>query len=238
MRIYAVDLKEAVIQSPKEFDSFNAFFTRRLRPGTRPLAKGSNVIVSPCDGTVMQSGNIESGQLLQAKGQTYSASELLAGRADDLAGEPKRFVTIYLAPEDYHRVHAPANMVLAQTRYHSGRLLPVKPNLVEKTTRLFARNERLVFFGDTDFGRMFVVMVGALLVSGITTPWHTGVYRESLSEKFQQPLEFRRGDEIGRFDFGSTVILLLPESVQLSPAAEPGSGLRYGQQLAAGMQGN
>ncbi len=235
-RRYQVDLSEARIDDYREFDSFNAFFTRELDDSARPLDGGPASLVSPADGTVSDSGMLNDELVLQAKGIDYRATELLGG--DPAAAEPFKdgsFVTIYLAPRDYHRVHMPLAGTLLETVYVPGRLFSVNAATTARVPGLFTRNERLVCRFDTPAGPMALILVGAMIVAGIETVWagqacpnnhgllHTD-YREH-----SPPLQLARGSEMGRFMLGSTVILLFgPGAVAFDPDLAPGSGVRMG----------
>ena len=234
-RFYPVDLGEAVGGSAEDFETFNHFFTRRLKPGARPLADGEDVLVCPADGTVSQAGTISDGQLLQAKGQRYSVADLL-GDADLAARyEGGSFVTIYLSPRDYHRVHVPCDSELVSAREIPGRLFSVNASSERRVAGLFARNERLVMHMRGGFGDYAFVMVGALIVAGIETPWERpAVARGERTEpRVLQPegVRLARGDEAGTFRIGSTVICLFPPGVVLADGFAPGAGVRMGEAL-------
>ena len=237
MRLYVVDLSEAVISEAGGFSCFNEFFTRKLRPSTRPVITNDRVLVSPCDGKVSQAGVIADGQLLQAKNSYYEVSELLGGGdATEQKYEYSSFATLYLAPQDYHRLHAPFNLHVLETRYIPGRLMSVRPALVASKPRLFSQNERLVIACSSAFGQLAIVLVGALLVSGIQTHWHPeryGAPGTANAEVFTDPLPLVKGEELGHFNFGSTVILLLPSAVELSSELAPEALLRYGQAIGS-----
>lgn len=235
---YGVDLSEAEFQRPEDYACFNDFFTRALKPGARPLAGDSRSLTCPVDGTVSQMGRIEGSRIFQAKGHSYGLEELLGGR-DDLAG-PFRdgaFATIYLAPRDYHRIHMPFTGALTETLYVPGRLFSVNPVTARRVPRLFARNERLVAHFETDWGPAAVVLVGAMIVAGIATVWegriplHTRQIRQ-VRYTAEPPLTLERGEEMGRFFLGSTVILLLPPgAAELASGVTSGDRVRMGQEL-------
>jgi len=215
VKAYRVDMSEAAQPDPLAYPSFNAFFTRALTPGARPLPADANAIACPADGRVSQFGAIREGRIFQAKGQEFSAAELFG---DETASAPYangRFITVYLSPRDYHRVHAPLTGTLRETLHIPGRLFSVAPFAVEAVPRLFARNERLVCHFDGTNGPFAVVMVGAMLVSGVETVWG-GVeippYASAIVRKDWRGKDIRleRGAELGRFNMGSTVIVLLP----------------------------
>ena len=232
---FGVDLSEALIEDPDRFENFNAFFTRALKADARPIVDGDRTLACPADGTVSQLGPLRGGDLFQAKGHHYSAFELLGGDGA-LAAEFKNghFATVYLSPKDYHRVHMPFTGTLRETCYVPGRLFSVNQTTTERVPRLFARNERLVCVFDTEVGPMAVVLVGAMIVAGIetvfagqVTPQSTTVTR--VDYRNPAPVTLRKGDELGRFLLGSTVIVLFPEG-----AAEFGSELTAGAAVRMG----
>lgn len=236
---YAVDLNEAEQPSPESFDSFNAFFTRALRDGARPLCPAG--IASPADGAVSQCGEIDGERILQAKGRHYSVEALLGGdrpRADAYRGGD--FITIYLSPRDYHRVHMPLDGRLTATRYIPGDLYSVNGTTAQEVDQLFARNERLVCHFETPRGPMVMVLVGAMIVAGIETVWsgqEAPRPRRIQERDFLEPpapVILDRGAEMGRFLLGSTVILLFPSGVAAwNEDCVAGAALRLGQQLSA-----
>ena len=237
-RKFDVDLSEAAESDPRAYPSFNAFFTRALKPGARVADPDPRALLMPADGHISQCGAIEDGRIFQAKGQSFTAAELLG---DAAAAEPFRnglFATVYLSPRDYHRVHMPWTGTLRETVHVPGRLFSVGTDAVANVPRLFARNERLVCHFDTDFGPMVSVMVGALLVSGVETVWSgeeippygTAITRKDYRGK---GITLERFAEMARFNYGSTVIVLLPPGVAtLSPGLRAESPVRLGQALA------
>ena len=235
---YRVDLSEAA-RGIGEFRSFNDFFTRELKPGARPLADASQVILSPADGAVSQLGTICGGRIIQAKGRDYSVAELLGCGADEAARfEGGAFITIYLSPRDYHRVHMPASGTLAQTRYIPGDLFSVNTATAEGVERLFARNERLACHFDGPDGHFTSVMVGAMIVAGIDTVWPNSFRTHAkapVHEDFAGRIRsFAAGDEMGRFYLGSTVVLLFePDRITWLDGLVPSSPLRMGEAIAA-----
>ncbi len=218
---FDVDMSEAADPNPDNYPSFNAFFTRALKPGVRVPDPDPNTLVMPADGKVSQSGRIEDGRIFQAKGHHYTATELLGDAELAKAYQNGAFMNIYLSPRDYHRVHMPWTGTLTETLHLPGRLFSVSPQTVADVPRLFARNERLVCHFDTDIGPMCSVMVGAMLVSGVETVWN-GVNIPEYADRPKR-IDFRgrnirleRFAEMARFNYGSTVILLFPEGkVQL-----------------------
>lgn len=239
-RRFQVDWSEAAEPNPENFEHFNAFFTRALKPGARTADPDASVLLMPADGRISQLGRIEQGRIFQAKGRSFSAAELLGSAKAAEAFQDGWFATIYLSPRDYHRVHMPWDGRLRSTRHVPGRLFSVSPGTVEDVPRLFARNERLVCEFDADFGPMALVMVGALLVSGVETVWsgveippYAGrVFERNFAQR-DPAIVCSRFSEMARFNYGSTVIVLLPkDAVRLNEALKPGDAVRLGQALA------
>lgn len=217
---FHIDTQEAISDDPDDYATFNDFFMRELKEGARKIDDDKNIICSPCDGEVSQCGKVENGFLIQAKGKYYELSTLLAGNKD-LADSFQNgyFATIYLSPRDYHRVHMPCDGKLTQSIYVPGELFSVNQNTTEYIQGLFARNERLIsVFDDTQGkGVMASIMVGAMLVAGIETAWAGQVVppRSAITTfdtQKQKTIKLKKGEEMGRFKFGSTVILLFPEN--------------------------
>ena len=234
-----IDLREAANPDPFGYPSFNAFFTRALRPDARPLAGGGRDLVSPVDGTLSRSGIVRDGTLLQAKGMHYTAGALLADEAAAARYDGGGFACIYLAPYNYHRIHMPLAGRLTATRYVPGRLFSVSHSTALAVPNLYARNERVVCEFDTDLGPLAVVLVGALFVGSIETVFageiNPPAARGGAVRRVEAGLgrEFARGEELGRFNMGSTVVLLLGNrAVQFVDALAPGAPLRLGQALA------
>ncbi|RAP59183.1 archaetidylserine decarboxylase [Oleiagrimonas sp. MCCC 1A03011] len=224
VRRYNVDMRQAAQPDPRAYAHFNEFFTRELKPDARPLDADPRSIVSPADGRISQAGRIEEGRIFQAKGQSYTAAELLA---DEAAAAPYRnghFATVYLSPRDYHRVHMPMDGELVSTRHVPGRIFSVAPFAVEAIPRLFARNERLICHFRGEHGPFAVILVGAILVSSVSTVWDgltIPPYASRITDRDAsgRGIRLARGQEMGRFNMGSTVIVLLPEgSGELDPA--------------------
>jgi phosphatidylserine decarboxylase len=218
VRYFNVDMNEAEEADPGCYPSFNAFFTRPLKPGARPIAEAD--IVCPADGVVSQLGEITQGLLMQAKGSYFSIEDLLGGDADRAAQfTAGSFATIYLSPRDYHRVHMPLAGKLTATTYIPGKLFSVNGVTAENVDRLFARNERLVCYFETPAGPMAMILVGAMIVAGIETVWSGRVApppRRPVAVDYLQPpaaVVLDKGEEMGRFVLGSTVILLFPPGV-------------------------
>jgi phosphatidylserine decarboxylase len=207
-RLYRVDIGEAERGNLDDYLSFNDFFTRALRSGARPLDPDPSALLCPVDGTVSQAGGIRADRLLQAKGHSYTLRSLAGRDCPEL--ENGTFVTVYLAPGDYHRIHLPAAGRLLATTAIPGALFSVNARTEAAVTDLFCRNERLACWFETDFGPMLVVLVGALIVASIETVWGdvASPYRREQHRHWN--LRFPRGAEIGRFLLGSTVIVCCP----------------------------
>ena len=241
VRHFRPDMSDAADPEPRDYPSFNAFFTRSLRPGSRPCDPDPRALTSPVDGTVSQIGRLEGFTVLQAKGRDYSVEALLGGArhwAERFAGGS--FATLYLAPYNYHRVHMPAAATLREAWFIPGRLFSVNAATAAAVPRLFPRNERVVCAFEEGALAFALALVGALFVGSIATVWHGDVTPRSPRRAAQLPREnarapqrLDRGAELGRFNMGSTVILLLPPgTAQWLPALQPGSPVRVGQTLA------
>ena len=237
-RIYRVDVDEAASTDLADYEHFNAWFTRALKPGARPIDGAADAIVMPSDGRISELGAIDAGAIVQAKDHRYSAAELLADEAAAAAYHGGRFITVYLAPRDYHRVHMPYGGRLLETVHVPGRLFSVAPFTVADIPGLFARNERLVCHFETTFGPMAVVLVGAMLVSGVETvfggveiPPYARAVRRREYRTAEPRIELGRAAELGRFNMGSTVVVLLPPGCELDPALAAGQVVRMGQRL-------
>lgn len=239
MRQFRIDLTEAEFEQPEHYASFNEFFTRALRPGARPLDPTPKTLVSPVDGTVSQLGEIRSGRIFQAKGHDYTVQDLLGGDLE-LAARfmGGRFATIYLAPYNYHRIHMPLSGRLARWLYVPGRLFSVNAATVRALPGVFARNERVCTVFETEIGSFALVMVGALFVGSMETVWAGRIsppHKRSGIETFTpiHPVDLQRGDEMGRFNMGSTVILLAgANALQWERRLAPGTILRMGEKIA------
>ncbi|MFZ5756960.1 MAG: archaetidylserine decarboxylase [Pseudomonadota bacterium] len=235
---YGVNMAEAANPDLASYRTFNEFFTRPLKAGARPVDADPRSIVSPADGAVSELGPITDDAILQAKGFSYSAQTLLGG--DEKHGRLFRdghFITVYLSPKDYHRVHLPLAGTLRETIYVPGRLFSVNTRTANGVPGLFARNERVVCLFETAAGPMAVVLVGAIIVAGIATVWQgvvTPPHRrlEVTSFAGNPPVTMQKGDEIGRFLVGSTAIVLLPKGVaRWREDLRAGSPLRMGERI-------
>lgn len=242
-RRFNVDLSEAAEPDPRAYPTFNAFFTRALKPDARVADPDPAALLMPADGRISQCGDIVplgdgDGRIFQAKGQSFTAAELLGDAAAAAPFADGVFATVYLSPRDYHRVHMPWTGTLRETVHVPGRLFSVGPDAVRSVPRLFARNERLVCHFDTDFGPMALVMVGALLVSGVETVW-SGIEIPAYGDRITtrdyrgKGITLPRFAEMARFNYGSTVIVLLPKGVAaLDPGLDAETPVRLGQRLA------
>ncbi|WP_223670892.1 archaetidylserine decarboxylase [Kangiella shandongensis] len=215
---YGIDMSLAERENPEDYETFNDFFTRSLKPELRPIAEGEDVLVNPADGKISQRGKIEEGFIFQAKGHRFSAKTLLGGDAE-LAKpfENGEFATIYLSPKDYHRVHMPVTGKLTRMLHVPGKLFSVNPLTARNVPNLFARNERVVAMFDTDIGPVAMVLVGATIVGSIETVWEgtiTPPTRDEIKvwDYDGKDICLNKGDEMGRFKLGSTVVLLFPEN--------------------------
>ncbi len=236
---YQVDMQEAADPEPYNYKNFNAFFTRELKTGARPITEESNAIAGPADGAISQLGAIEQGRIFQAKGQTYSLTELLGG--DETLATPFKqgtFATVYLSPKDYHRIHMPVTGTLKTMVYVPGDLFSVNTTTAENVPRLFSRNERAVCIFDTEAGPMAIILVGAMIVAGIETVWAGQVAplkREISTHHYlepQQPITLEKGEEMGRFKLGSTAIVLFgPDVMQWQEHFQAGTPTVMGEKL-------
>lgn len=239
INLYGVEMSQAQEPDPGHYASFNDFFTRALRPDARPLAPAPDAVLCPADGTLSQAGEIRDGRIFQAKGRDYSLLELLGGErqwSERFSGG--HFATVYLSPRDYHRVHMPLAGELKRMLHLPGRLFAVNPTTTRLVPRLFARNERVVCLFESPTGPMAVILVGAIFVGGIDTVWAgtvTPAGRRIAGWSYGDTgaaVHLERGAEMGRFNMGSTVILLHgPERVQWAESLVPGTKVRMGEQI-------
>ncbi|GIZ12862.1 phosphatidylserine decarboxylase proenzyme [Pseudomonas sp. NCCP-436] len=245
VRQYQVDMSQAQIEDPRAYEHFNAFFTRALKDGARPLDQTPGAVLCPADGAISQLGSIEHGRIFQAKGHSFSATELLGGDAERAAPfMGGQFATVYLSPRDYHRVHMPLTGTLKEMIYVPGRLFSVNQTTAENVPELFARNERVVCLFDTERGPMAVVLVGAMIVASVETVWAglvTPPRRALRSTRYdaeaRAPIELAKGAELGRFKLGSTAIVLFgPNQVRWAEELGSGSAVRMGQLLGHGQE--
>ncbi len=237
---FNISLEEAQVQNPRSFTSFNDFFTRALIDGMRPLPEDPQMAACPVDGKLYQAGNIEAGRIFQAKGQSFDVVSLLGGNHDRAAPfMGGQFATIYLAPSNYHRIHMPIDGRVSSQIYVPGRLFSVNPATARAMPELFARNERVAVIFETAVGPVAMVLVGALFVGSIETVWSgeiTPPHRNKIDVRHYDnetdAIRLKRGQEMGRFNMGSTVILLTgPEVLNWSKQLKPGEPVRMGQPL-------
>ncbi|MAK92519.1 MAG: phosphatidylserine decarboxylase [Oceanospirillaceae bacterium] len=240
---FGINMNEAKRKTADDFRCFNDFFTRELEDDARPVSATDNQLVSPADGAVSQLGKIENGRIFQAKGQDYSLIELLGGntqRAEEFMGG--EFATIYLSPKDYHRVHMPVTGTLREMVYVPGDLFSVNQTTAENVPRLFARNERLVCIFDTEQGPMAMILVGAMIVAAIETVWAgriTPMERKTKVTDYTnpQPVTLEKGEEMGRFLLGSTVVLCFAkDKIHWLEELAAESPLRMGEAIAMSVE--
>ena len=240
---YKIDMSEAAQSEPEAYKTFNAFFTRALKPGVRPLSQDQDYIVHPVDGAISQCGPINDGQIFQAKGHEYSSLALLGDQADDAKRfEDGDFATIYLAPKDYHRIHMPVKGTLSKMTYVPGDLFSVNPLTAANVPGLFARNERVVAIFETEIGPIAMVLVGATIVASIETVWAGTITPPGSKKVFTwdyptegpEALTLEKGAEMGRFKLGSTVVMLFAKDAldEFADGVVPKAVTRMGQTFA------
>lgn len=239
---YQIDMTEAQYEEASHYKSFNEFFTRPLKDGLRPIAMEENIIAHPVDGKISQLGDIQDDRLIQAKGHDFSLQTLLGGEEQTAAPfQGGKFATIYLAPKDYHRIHMPVDGTLKQMIYVPGDLFSVNPLTAQNVPNLFARNERVVAIFDTEIGPLAMVLVGATIVASIETIWSGTVTPPAGKKVFswdyptegENKISLKKGDEMGRFKLGSTVILAWPQqAADFLEGQIPGTVTKMGQPFA------
>ncbi len=236
---FNVDMSEAESPSSTAYKTFNEFFTRPLKAGARPIVSGDNILTCPADGTVSESGAIHDDQIFQAKNHNYTVKELVGGN-EALAALFKdgRFATVYLAPYNYHRMHMPIDGLLRKMVHVPGRLFSVAQWTVRNIPRLFARNERLICLFSTDAGPIVMVLVGAINVAAIETVW-SGLVTPPRGKRITDfdyadtKKTYQKGEEMGRFNMGSTVILLTPPNVEWLSKFRAGQVVRVGEAIGS-----
>lgn len=238
---YKVDLSEAAKTEPSNYATFNEFFIRELKAGARPINNELNTVCLPADGKVSESGEISDDRLLQAKGHHFTLAALLA-HDEEMATKFKNgtFITTYLSPSDYHRVHMPCDATLRKMIYVPGELYSVNPFLAEHVPNLFARNERVICEFDTTFGPMIQILIGATITASISTVW-AGIINPPRTDEVviwnydtegEKAIRLQKGEEMGAFRLGSTVINLFPKGkINLNPALIAGTKTRMGEEL-------
>lgn len=235
---YGVDMNEARYGDFAAYTSFNTFFTRELKHTARLVNADQQSIACPVDGTVSQAGGIHNGQIFQAKGRTYSLLQLLGGDSIDAAPfTDGKFATLYLSPRDYHRIHMPVDATLTKMIHVPGRLFSVAPHTVNNVPNLFARNERVVALFDTPAGKVAMILVGAINVAAIETSWFglvTPPTRNSINRwryGDADTVVLKKGDEMGRFNMGSTVILLMQNNAAFNDKITPSGKVKMGESI-------
>ena len=237
-KYYQVNMQEAVLENPNDYPNFDDFFVRELKSAVRPIANEPNAIISPVDGVVSQCGKITAGTMIQAKGKNFSVINLVGAEGKNFVDGD--FITLYLSPKDYHRVHMPVTGILDHMRVFPGKLFSVQPKVVTNVNEVYTRNERVASFFSTNFGSMVVVLVGAIIVGSIEMQWE-GVVLQGGENTGKTEYSYRgseievtQGSEIGQFRFGSTVILLFPkDKVELNVTS--GTPVKMGQVLGKTM---
>jgi phosphatidylserine decarboxylase len=245
IKIYGVNMSESKEQDINQFASFNQFFTRELKADARPITAVNNAIACPADGAVSQAGLIEQGNIFQAKGKSFTAVDLLGGDSKRAAAfENGCFTTIYLSPKDYHRLHMPIKGRLTEMVHIPGRLFSVNTATTNSVPGLFARNERVACLFDTEVGPMALILVGAIFVSSIETTWHGVVTPPSIesvrSWQYQDDAPvIEKGEEMGRFNMGSTIIVLFgKDKAQWDASFEAGKTVNLGEMIGTIQPGN
>lgn len=236
-KFYCIDMAEALEPNLSNYSTFNDFFTRALKPNARPITADPRVIISPVDGKILQFGTFNAEKMIYAKGKNFTLEQLLAADEDAAKFQGAEFAVLYLAPYNYHRIHMPLRGKLLTMRYIPGTLFSVNPDVVARIPDVFARNERVVAIFDTAIGVVAVILVGATIVGGIETAW-AGAITPSMEKKINswdyknENIVFERGIEIGRFQLGSTVILLLPpKTTKWCEVLQEGVKIKMGWEL-------
>jgi phosphatidylserine decarboxylase len=237
---YKIDMSLAAEPNPENYNCFNDFFTRALKPEVRPIVSEANAVACPVDGKISQIGQLDGATMLQAKGFDFDLNALFGKVYSEYSSKFLHglFTTLYLSPRDYHRIHSPVDCKLLAMIHIPGKLFSVSPKVVSKTPNLYARNERVVIVFETPVGLMTVVLVGAALVASIVTTW-AGVVTPPTGKKVQtwnyanDNITFKRGEEIGRFQFGSTVILIFePNTINWDSNLTIESTVQMGEKIA------
>jgi phosphatidylserine decarboxylase len=235
---FGIDLSEAEHETIEGYRNFNEFFTRPLKISAREIEGTEEDWVSPVDACISQFGTIQEGQLIQAKGKQFTLTSLLGGDAKTAAHyDLGEFATLYLSPKDYHRIHMPLKAKLIKTTFVPGKLFSVNPLTAEHVNNLFARNERLVCEFESEKGRFIMVLVGAMIVASIETTW-SGIVAPYQRKIIQQQmatdaLDFEKGEEMGRFRLGSTVIMIFePNALNWDERIKKDANVKLGQRLS------
>ncbi len=246
VRSFKVNMQEAVHEDVRHYANFNAFFTRALKPESRPVDTAIDAVVSPVDGTVNQAGGIREGRIFQAKGHEYSAEELLGDAALAAPFMNGEYATLYLSPRDYHRIHMPCDGTLTEMLHVPGRLFSVNGLTARNIPRLFARNERVVCLFETPLGKLAMVAVGAIFVGSIETVWAGEItppagsrirrWRYGRGEAAGE-VTLRKGEELGRFNMGSTVVMLTePGAVDWGEYLRADNVMRVGERIGTALK--
>lgn len=240
IRIFNVNMAEAEVNEPEKYSSFNEFFTRRLKADARPIDNNTSTIISPVDGYLSEFGDITGNSLIQAKGMAYTLDRLLSGNTGLVKQfQNGRFATLYLSPKNYHRIHMPCKGQLQQMIYIPGRLFAVNSHTTRVVDHLFGRNERAVIIYATDLGPLAMIMVGAIFVGNMETVW-SGEINNPYPKQIQtdhyaslaRPIALDKGEEMGRFNMGSTVILLFEKNaLEWDATLVRGQEIRMGETL-------
>lgn len=235
-KLYQIDLDD-VKDNPEDFKTFNDFFARALKEGKRPIDASDNSIIFPADGKISQYGNLLGNVQIQAKGHYFSTAALLTDEKDAATFENGQFMTVYLSPSDYHRVHMPIDGKLLKMIYVPGEFFSVNPLYVRNIPELFSRNERVICLFETKVGKMAVVFVGATIVRSISTAWEgivaPSTIRElSVTEYNNKNITFKKGEEIGRFTMGSTVICLFEKDAIVFEGLKLENHILMGEKMA------
>lgn len=239
IRHYKVDMSIAEKENPADYLTFNEFFIRRLKPAARPITRSSNSIICPADSVISQFGGIDSSTLIQAKNVDYSLSSLLTTEQYAQTFQNGEFATLYLSPKDYHRVHMPFTGKLLKMIYVPGKLFAVNPTTAERIPNLFAKNERVICIFETEIGKIAVIMIGAMIVASINVVWANKIVPNK--EKSVQSWDYEstlvklnRGDELGHFELGSTVIVLFEQNkIQWHKDIVTEQAIKFGEEIAS-----
>lgn len=233
---FQVNMAEAEKDQASDYATFNDFFTRPLKAGTRPICEQEDALIFPVDGAISQFGKIEQGEIFQAKGHSYSTEALLANKALAAHFADGEFMTIYLSPKDYHRIHMPVSGQLTDMLFVPGELFSVNPLTTENVPGLFARNERVVNIFDTEHGKMAMVLVGATIVASIETVWAgtiaPGISKQVVHTQYSEQdksVTLNKGEELGRFKLGSTIVMLYQPNKIKFDDNQPGAATRLGE---------
>lgn len=236
IRRYSVDLAAAQFEDINQYPTFNSFFTRYLKEGHRVISADNTSIASPADGVISQLGDINKEEIFQAKGFYFSLSEILGNDKESFNFVNGKFITIYLSPKDYHRVHMPITGKLRKTIFIPGKLFSVNKVTGEQVPKLFARNERLICYFETAIGTIAIILVGAMLVRSICTVWQENISgTKVITTQYDDTntVEIKKGEELGHFKMGSTVIILFPtQKIVLNPNLHADSAVLMGEEIA------